>query len=332
MNDLILIFIGLFILIIFIALFILLYYMNDKYISYTYEVNDNLTKSEQIINDTSKAFNKLQDNVINRMATVDNNQKNIIDTSSNTVNRINSNLLNVFDIINNNNKINNLITSNIDTNKSLDLNIKPNVITYKNVSTLTNNSQYINICDDNIDPLKRKCLNINIDNEGIFNIYTSNKLNNNSNVNTVAIRDNNNNIMALFNGSNKTIALGSNISPAINITNNVYTPDIIVCNYKYEKGEKIPDNRIMLNFISNFDIKPNSFVNFIIPEHYINTISFTSSEYTSINFNNLILKIQPKTTIAKNIINQWNIPVEYISTANVDNSTKFNTSGFITLS
>jgi len=332
MNDLILIFIGLFILIIFIALFILLYYMNDKYISYTYEVNDNLTKSEQIINDTSKAFNKLQDNVINRMATVDNNQKNIIDTSSNTVNRINSNLLNVFDIINNNNKINNLITSNIDTNKSLDLNIKPNVITYKNVSTLTNNSQYINICDDNIDPLKRKCLNINIDNEGIFNIYTSNKLNNNSNVNTVAIRDNNNNIMALFNGSNKTIALGSNISPAINITNNVYTPDIIVCNYKYEKGEKIPDNRIMLNFISNFDIKPNSFVNFIIPEQYINAISFINNDYTSINFNNSVLKIQPKTAISKNIINQWNIPVEYINSAVVDNSTKFNTNGFITLS
>lgn len=331
MNDLFIIFIVIFILIIFVALFALLYYMNDKYITYTHDVNDNLTKSEQVINDTSRAFNKLQDNVINKLATVDNNQDKIMNTGHRSVYTLNSNLANIFEIINDNIVIKDISASNIDIAKSVNINMKPDITTYKNVSSLTDNTRFINICDTNGDPLKRKCVNVNIDNDGIFNIYTKNKLNNNSNINTVAIRDHNNDIMALFNGSNKTISLGSNISPAINITSNLYTPDIIVCNYKYTKTTD-PAGAININFISNFDIKANSFLNFIISEDYISRITGTFSGYTSIDYSNYNLKIQPNAIIPKNTIKTLNINVDFKAFNIVDTSSKFNTNGFITLS
>jgi hypothetical protein len=337
MNDLIIIFIVIFILILLIGLFALIYYMNDRYISYTNEVKDNLTKSEQVMNDTSRAFNKLQDNVINKLATVDDNQDKIVNTSHRSVRRLNSNLTNVFDFVNNGNIINDISRSNIDTTKSYNINVKPDITTYKNVSSLTDSSRFINICDANTDASKRKCVNVNIDNDGIFNIYTKNKLNANSNISGIAIRDNNNDVMAYFDGANKNISLGSNISPAISITSNVYTPDIIICNYTYTKPITNSDNsvtpgKINLTFISNFDIKPNSFINFIIPNENINTVSIGPG-YTSGNFsNNSILKLQYPGIISKNTINNININVVFKNSEIVDITTKFNTNGFITLS
>jgi hypothetical protein len=345
MNELILVFLGIFILALFIVLFVILYYINDKYLGYTNEINDNLEKSEQIINDTSKAFNKLQDNVINKIATVDNNQTTIIDNNNNTVLTLNSNLLTVLDIINNNVKLSNLAKSNIDTSQSLNINIKPDLTTYKNITTLTNNSQYINICDANVDPIKRKCLNINVNDDGVFNIYTANKVNTNSNIANIAIRDTTNNVMALFDGKTKTISLGSNITPAIMITDNIYTPDIIVCNYKYETsvpGEAgnppTGSNRIVLTFITNFNIKAKSFINFMIPEQYIQTLGNNNKaedNNTPVMFENLTLKIQPTINIDKNAITIFNIPVNYFQSppgGSIDITRKYTTNGFITLS
>jgi len=337
MNDLIIIFLVIFILIILIALFAVLYYINDKYITYTNDVKDNLTKSEQVMNDTSRAFNKLQDNVINKLATVDDNQDKIVSTSHTSVRRLNSNLTNYFDFVNDNNIIKDISRSNIDTAKTYNINIKPDITTYKNVSSLTNGSQFVNICDANTDITKRKCVNVNIDNEGIFNIYTKNKVNANSNISAIAIRDTNNDIMAYFDGANKNISLGSNISPAINITSNVYTPDIIVCNYTYTKPITNSDNtvtpgRININFISNFNIKANAFLNFIIHEGYINTISIGSGYTSGSIVNDSILKLQSSAIISKNAINNININVVFKTPDIVDTTTKFTTNGFITLS
>jgi hypothetical protein len=335
MNEIIIIFLGIFILIIFIILFVLLYYVNDNYISYNNEVTDNLYKSEQIINDTSTAFNKLQDNVINKIANVNSNQDVIINKNINSADKISSNLINVIDIINNNIKLNNLTSNMIDNNKSLNINIKPDITTYKNISALTNGSNLINICNNEIDPTKRKCLNINVDDSGGFNIYTANKFNSNSNIANISIRDTSNNVMAQFDGANKTILLGSNISPAISIQNNTYTPDIIVCNYKYfTDSENIANNYININFVSNFNIKSSSILNFIIPDNYIATItaSTTSTEYTNASYNNNILQLKNINQIQKNTIKDWNIQITYKVPVVIDTTRKFNTNGYITLS
>jgi len=342
MNDLLIIFLVIFILIILIGLFALIYYMNDRYISYTNEVKDNLTKSEQVMNDTSRAFNRLQDNVINKLATVDNNQDKIVNTSHKSVRRLNSNLANVFDFVNDGKIISDISRSNIDTTKSYSINIKPDITTYKNISTLTDSSRFINICDANTDVSKRKCVNVNIDSDGTFNIYTKNKVNTNSNISGIAIRDTNNDIMAYFDGANKKISLGSNVSPAISITSNIYTPDIIVCSYTYTKPVTNPPatpggastttpGSINLNFISNFDIKANSFLNFIIPEGFITSIS-TVSGYTSVNFASSVLKLQSSSLISKNVITRVNIPATFNDVLQVNEQAKYNTNGFITLS
>lgn len=335
MNDLFIIFLVVFILIILIGLFVVIYYMNDRYITYTKEVKDNLTKSEQVMNDTSKAFNKLQDNVINKIASVDDNQDKIFNTSHTSVRRLSSNLTNVFDFVNDGNIINDISRSNINVSKTYNLNVKPDITTYKNVTSLTDSSRFINICDANTDITKRKCINVNIDNDGTFNIYTKNKVNTASNITAVAIRDTNDNVMAYFDGINKNISLGSNISPAISITSNIYTPDIIVCTYNYTRaasvGATTTPAKITLNFISNFDIKPNSFVNFFIPEGYITTVENVTG-YTSVKYAGSVLKLQPASLISKNAINNVIMNVTFVNPTLVDNTTKFNTNGFITLS
>jgi len=292
----------------FIILFALLYYVNDNYIKYNNEVTDNLYKSEQVINDTNKAFNKLQDNVINKIATVNSNQDVIINNNNSAASKISTNLLNVMDIENNNVRFSNLTSNSIDTSKSLNVNLKPDITTYKNISTLTNTSNLINICNNEVDAAKRKCVNINVDDSGVFNVYTANKLNS-SNIANISIRDTSNNIMASFDGANKKISLGSNVNPAILIESNLYTPDIIVCQYEYNKGENI--NQISFSFISNFNIKSSSFINFALFEPFISSIANTTTNYTMGSYTNQIIKIKPIIDIPKNTLVSWIIPVTY---------------------
>ena len=74
MNDFLLIFIGIFILLLIFLVFLLLAYVYNSYTTYTVDINKNLLTSEKNINDTSTAFNKLQDNVVNELAKVNKNQ------------------------------------------------------------------------------------------------------------------------------------------------------------------------------------------------------------------------------------------------------------------
>ena len=66
MNDFLLIFMGIFILLLIFLIFILLAYVYHTYTTYTVDINKNLETSEDAINNTSTAFNTLQDTVIVR--------------------------------------------------------------------------------------------------------------------------------------------------------------------------------------------------------------------------------------------------------------------------
>lgn len=323
MNEFVIIFLGIFILILFIILFVLLYYLNDNYSRYNEEVKDNLYKSEQVINDTSRAFNRLQDNVINKIAKVNSNQDVIINSNSNASGIINTNLLNIMDVTNNGVQLSNLTSNIIDPSKSLQIKLKPEIITYSNISVLTG-SNYVNICDNAVNASNRKCLNINVDGTGTFNINTSNNVSA-SNIANISIRDASNKVMAVFDGVNKKISLGSNIAPAIEIIDNVYTTNVIVCNYKYfytapttaiGTTPATPGvQKITMTLISNFDIKPNSYLNFIISENYIATVNSLSTGYINPSYVSPILKLQNTATIPKNTITTIDIMITYIQAA-----------------
>lgn len=333
MNEFVIIFLGIFILILFIILFVLLYYLNDNYSRYNEEVKDNLYKSEQVINDTSRAFNRLQDNVINKIAKVNSNQDVIINSNSNASGRISTNLLNIMDVTNNGVQLSNLTSNIIDPSKSLQIKLKPEIITYSNISVLTG-SNYVNICDNAVNASNRKCLNINVDGTGTFNINTSNNVSA-SNIANISIRDASNKVMAVFDGVNKKISLGSNIAPAIEILNNVYTPDLITCQYQYINSGDL--RHISFTFISNFNIKASTFINLTIFEPYITNIGKSTTDYTtgSFDINSFIIKMKPIIDIPKNTIKSWNIPVTYndtnINMANLIQN-PIRTTAYITLS
>lgn len=355
MNDFILIFIGIFILLLIILLFTLLAYVYNTYVSYTIEINKNLNDSEVSINSTNDAFNKLQDTVVNNIATVKTNQEKIIENNKDNLNIFDSNILKLLTINNNNNKLGSLISSNIDTTKPLNIDFNTELTTYKNIKSLTNSNQFVNICNNETDETKRKCINLNIDNDGIFNIYTKNQLinDNKSNLANISIRDNSNNILASFSGSDNTIQLGSNLNPAILIKNNIYTPDIIVCNYSYinnvvyiaptsttvggittvtNPGQEAQPAKIKITFISNFKISKNVFINFNILYNNIDTISNTVSVsgLSSITYKDNILKLKSSSDIEKNVIKIYEIPINFsVTPSNFSNT--YNTNGYVTL-
>ena len=345
MNDFILIFIGIFILLLMILLFTLLAYVYNTYVSYTIEINKNLNESEETINTTNTAFNKLQDTVVNNIATVKTNQDIIIENNKNFLNTFDSNILKVININNDNKKIVSLISSNIDTTKPLNIDFNTNITTYKNINSLTNSNQYVNVCNNETDETKRKCINLNIDSNGIFNIYTKNQLSadSKSNIANISIRDNNNNVMALFDGTSNTIQLGSNINPAITIKNNIYTPNIIVCNYSFIAA--IPEvtgppltpaqpPKLKLSFISNFTISSSVFINFNIFNNIIESINTlnTVNGLNSITYERTtqILKFKSTNEIQKNVINIYEIPINKNSESVINPANIYNTNGYIT--
>jgi hypothetical protein len=281
MNDIVIIVIGICILILFIILCILLFYLYENYMKYNDDVNDKLYKSEQALNNTTKDIKQLQDNVIN-------SNYNITTAPY----KLNANLLNIMDITNNGIPVTNLISNSIDPSKSLQIKIKPEIITQSN----------LNICNNTTS--NRKCLNINVDETGTFNVNTSNVAN-------VSVRDISGKVMAVFDGANKKISLGSNIAPAIEITDNVYTPDVITCQYVYNKGDNV--SHISFTFISNFNIKSSTFINLVLFEPFIVDIGKETTNYTngSFDINNFLIKIKPINDIPKNTFKNWNIPVTY---------------------
>ena len=240
MNDFLLIFMGIFILLLIFLIFILLAYVYHTYTTYTVDINKNLETSEDAINNTSTAFNKLQDSVINELAKVNKNQETIITTLPDNLISLNSNLLNIFEISSNNNKITDITKTKIDYD-SLGV-LKP-FTSYKNFTTITDaTNNFLTICNNKTDPSKKACIRMNIDDSDMFNIYTSNINRNSSNVLGINIYDSNNGVLASFDAFNRKILLGSGSSEtaAISINNNVYTPNVIVCKCTYYNTDGTP--------------------------------------------------------------------------------------------
>lgn len=234
MNDFLLIFMGIFILLLIFLIFILLAYVYNTYTTYTIDINKNLETSEDAINNTSTAFNTLQDTVINELAKVNKNQETIITTIPDNLVSLNSNILNIFELSSNNNKITDITKNKIEFD-SLGV-VKP-FTSYKNFTTITDkDTNFLTVCNNRTDPIRKACVRMNIDDSDMFNIYTSNINRNSSNILGINIYDSNNGVLASFDAANKKIFLGSNVNPAISINNNVYTPDVIVCKYSYTQA------------------------------------------------------------------------------------------------
>ena len=318
MNDFLLIFMGIFILLLIFLIFILLAYVYNTYTTYTIDINKNLETSEDAINNTSTAFNTLQDTVINELAKVNKNQETIITTIPDNLISLNSNLIGIFEISSNNNKLTDITKTTIE-HDSLAV-VKP-FTSYKNFTTITDKDNFLTVCNNKTNLKERTCIKMNIDDSAMFNIYTKN-INNNSNVSGINTYDSNNTVLASFDAFNKKILLGSGSADtaAISINNNVYTPDVIVCKYSYtpylEARAADPSTstaatpetsaKIILNIISNIDIGVDKFINLPIFNNFtINTGAFATPivEATAIEYlRNSILKFKSGTPITKNTI------------------------------
>lgn len=327
MYDYLLIIIGIFILILIIAIFILLGYIYSTYKTYTLDIDRNLSDSEYTINNTSKAFNKLQDNVVTELAKITDSQNNIIADYPKKTGLINSNLLKIFDISSNLINYESILTSNIIVDN---INIKPAITTAGNITSLTDKSKLLHICDNATTIKDRKCISLNVD-EGIFNIYTSNSAFSGGSASGISIRNTDNSILAKFDTVNKNIFLGSDTSPAISVINNIYIPNIIVGSYSFISE---PNKILNLSYISNFLIKKGSNLNFLINDNnYKFTVPATQPElginYTSISYASTILKLIVSKDIAANIINNVIINVNITG---LPPSIPITTNGYITLS
>jgi hypothetical protein len=301
---------GIFILLLIFLIFILLAYVYHTYTTYTVDINKNLETSEEAINNTSTAFNKLQDTVINELAKVNKNQETIVKTLPDDLISLNSNILNIFEISNNNDKITD-ITNKMEFNK---IGVLKPFTSHKNFTTITDkDTNFLTICNNQTDPNKKACIRMNIDDSDMFNIYTSNINANSSNVKGINIYDSNNSVLAKFDAFNKQISLGSAINPAIFINNNVYTPDVIVCKYTYTpavinaSSVTTASATITLNIISNINIEKDKFINLPIFNNFTinNAEQFKTlpAQATEISYlNNSILKFKPGQAITKNTI------------------------------
>jgi hypothetical protein len=175
---------------------------------------------------------------------------------------------------------------------------------------------------------------MNIDSNGLFNIYTKNNLANDpkSNIAGIVIKNYDNTILASFNGESNLISLGSNINPAISIKNNIYTPDIIVCNYKLINGT--PD-KISLSIISNINISKDVYINFYLFQDMINSIApdISGVNFSKVLYDNInrLLKIKSKDTITKNTITPFEIPIIKKSTYSSLDTDTYSTNGYISI-
>jgi len=315
MSNILLIFIGIFVFIIFFLIFILMSYLYDTHNNYKININNNLMKSEKQINDTSYAFNNLQDIVVKDVLLTNKAVKNISNSISNDILNLNNNITNIFDISSNNIKVNDLYSSSIIPPSDINLNLNHELSSWSSLTMHTdNNSKYFNICDNNTNLSDQVCISMNIDDSGIFNIYSSNKNTNSRKINGINFFNNDNPLVSL-NITDNSISLGSNINPAIFIKDNIYTPQIISCKYSFIPSTTVntsssttfvPSN-LNLQYIANFDIPANTYINFIINTSQTFTVSLP---YV---YSNNILKYQTTALIAKNTINnlQITIPINY---------------------
>ena len=334
MSNLILILIGLFILLIFIGLIIIVYYIYRTYKIYKNNIDKNLSLSENNINNTSTAFDKLQDDINDKLNDINQKNNDLIINEPKKLNTLNSNLNKLFNI----NNYNDFINKDLSNTDDINMKINYKIINYSGITNLTDNTNYFKICDNAINENNRKCINLNIDNSGNFNIYPG--LNNNSsNVSSLSIFNTNKNVLAKFDFNSNSISLGSDKNPAISIINNIYTPNIIVCNYTFNMATSSQEARINLNYISNFNLQSQTFLNFMInsPNNFYLSKNQNTNNYIDINnttYSNNILKLFIKNNIpANNIINiSFNIIAYSINNPIYNQLTPITTNGFLSLS
>lgn len=303
MNNILLILSGIFIFIIIFLMFILMSYLYDTYTNYKININNNLIRSEKQINDTSFAFNNLQDIIVKDVTRVNSSILNMSNAINNDILNLNSNITNIFELSSNNIRVNDLYSTSVPSS-DINLNINNNVSTWSSLTMHTDaSSKYFNICDNKTNLSDQVCVTMNIDDSGIFNIYSSNK-NNSKKVNGINIY-NDSNVLVAFNTTNNSISLGSDINPAIFIKDNIYTPQII--NVQFTILLPLPTSptltNLLLQYISNFDIPANTYINFIINT----TQKFTVQ--APYQYSNNILKLRTSALITKSTVNNLQIPV-----------------------
>jgi hypothetical protein len=284
-------------------MFILMSYLYDTYTNYKININNNLIRSEKQINDTSFAFNNLQDIIVKDVTRVNSSILNMSNAINNDILNLNSNITNIFELSSNNIRVNDLYSTSVPSS-DINLNINNNVSTWSSLTMHTDaSSKYFNICDNKTNLSDQVCVTMNIDDSGIFNIYSSNK-NNSKKVNGINIY-NDSNVLVAFNTTNNSISLGSDINPAIFIKDNIYTPQII--NVQFTILLPLPTSptltNLLLQYISNFDIPANTYINFIINT----TQKFTVQ--APYQYSNNILKLRTSALITKSTVNNLQIPV-----------------------
>lgn len=340
MNDIILIFIGIFVILLIFLFFMLVAYVYDTYTSYKIDINKNLTKSEDHINKTSKSIDTLQDNVNSNISNIKNNYDtiktnyNTLETNNNTYT---SNLNHLIEIKNKEKNIgSNLFNDNITAyNKNdIDLNLLTNFSLWEDtiIHTSSNNSNYLNICD-NLTGNKSNlhCASMNV-NDKIFNIYSSNNKFNSSNIDKIQIHGKKyDDTMIEFDINNNNVKLGSNINPAILISNNIYTPPTISGSYTLDTSSSTAGT-LKINFYTNILIPSNVFINFHIPTtNSITSLgsipsSISNATYTAAN---KLLKFNVSNNInANTFTGPLDIPI--IGTSLTSISTPISINGFIT--
>ena len=301
MNDFILIFMGIFIILLIVLVFLLLAYVYNSYTTYKVDINKKIVIIESNIDETSKTYNNLEENIISKFAKNNKNQEIMVTTIPNNLISINSNILNMFEPINDSNVVNTDITKNNITINGINV-IKP-FTSYKNLTSITDANNSFNICNTNIDASKRSCIKMNIENNN-FNFYTSNA----NSTNMINIYDSNNGILASFDTYNKNISLGSDINPAISIKNNVYNPDIIVCKYKISIFGGI-FNELKITLISNKTITSDKIINIpiinnftITPGGMIFVGAPVNAIITLLNYNDNVLKFNLKFNLKPSLL------------------------------
>jgi len=309
MNGIVIILMGIFTLIIFFLIFIVMAYLYDNQKNYKTNINNNLLKSEKQINYASYAFNKLQKTIINDVKRVNSNILNSSNIVNDNISTLNSNIVNnIFNITSNNSPITDIYTKKIVSD--FDVNLNHNLNTWSSLTVHTNNSsKFFNLCDNNTNLSEQKCISMNIDDSGIFNIFSSNINTKSKNVKGINIY-NSNGILASFDNVNNKILLGSNINPAISIVDNVYTPQIINANYILVPSINNQSAILKIRFISNYNIQLNTYINF-----NINTLQAFNIVATNLyQYSNNILKYKTPITINKDTIYNLNdIPINPVN-------------------
>jgi hypothetical protein len=339
MNNYLFIFFNLFILIVIIIIIILLYFFYKKYVNHKKNIDANLSLSESTLNSATETFDKLQDEINDKLNEINQKNNDFIVSETNKLNSINSNLNNNLNKLFKVNNFNDYINSNISNNNDISINTNSKITNYSTITNLTDNNNYFKICDNTIDENKRKCINLNVDGSGNFNIYPGLNNSSSSNVASVSIYNTNKNVLAKFDLNSNSISLGSGSNPAISITNNIYTPNIIVCNYTFNMATSSQAAKINLNYISNFILQKGTYLNFMINTTYNFYLSTFQPDNNYIDiykmtYDNNILKLLIRNQIPSNAI--INLPVNII-TYDTNNPiynilTPMSTNGFLTIS